>query len=53
METAKVAFVPGAAFFPDGCGANTLRLSFSLNEPAATGEGVARLAGVVREALNR
>ena len=46
----KVAFVPGAAFYPDRGGANTLRLSFSLNEPAATEEGVARLAQVIGRA---
>lgn len=50
---AKTAFVPGAAFFPDRPGANTLRLGFSLNDPAATDEGVARLARVVRERLDR
>ena len=33
IESANVAFVPGAAFFPDRSVRNTLRLSFSL-EPA-------------------
>jgi DNA-binding transcriptional MocR family regulator len=50
LATVKTAFVPGAAFFPDRSGANTLRLSFSLGEPAIIEEGVARLARVVREA---
>jgi DNA-binding transcriptional MocR family regulator len=48
IAEAQVAFVPGAAFYPDRSGANTLRLSFSLNEPAATEEGIARLAQVIR-----
>ena len=51
IAEAQVAFVPGAAFYPDRGNANTLRLSFSLNEPAATEEGVGRLAQVVRCAL--
>src|SRR4051794_35396341 len=31
VREARVAFVPGAAFHPDRTGANTIRLSFSLN----------------------
>ena len=50
VATVKTAFVPGAAFFPDRSGANTLRLSFSLGEPAVIEEGIGRLARVVREA---
>ena len=48
VDEAKVAFVPGAAFFPGRSGANTLRLSFSLADPARTEQGIARLAGVIR-----
>ena len=48
VEEAKVAFVPGAAFFPGREGANTLRLSFSLNDPERTAQGIARLAALVR-----
>lgn len=51
VDEAKVAFVPGAAFFPGGTGANTLRLSFSLSDPERTGQGIARLAGLVRSVL--
>ena len=51
IAEAQVAFVPGAAFYPDRGNTNTLRLSFSLNEPAATEEGVGRLAQVIRRAL--
>jgi DNA-binding transcriptional MocR family regulator len=44
---AKVAFVPGGAFFADGSGANTIRLSYSLPEPADIAEGVRRLASLL------
>ena len=39
-----VAFVPGAAFHPDGSGANTLRLSYSLPTGERIEEGIWRLA---------
>ena len=39
-----VAFVPGAAFHPDGSGANTLRLSYSLPSLERIEEGIWRLA---------
>jgi DNA-binding transcriptional MocR family regulator len=51
IEDARVAFVPGGAFFTDGGGANTLRLSFSLAPPDTIAEGIRRLAGVVSAAL--
>jgi DNA-binding transcriptional MocR family regulator len=44
---AKVAFVPGHAFFADGSGRNTVRLSFSLPTEAKITEGIARLAKLV------
>jgi DNA-binding transcriptional MocR family regulator len=36
----RVAFVPGQAFFAEGSGAATMRLSFSLTEPAVIEEGL-------------
>jgi DNA-binding transcriptional MocR family regulator len=51
IHHARVAFVPGGAFFTDHSGKNTLRLSFSLVPPATISEGIRRLAGVVTEAL--
>ncbi|WP_170387185.1 PLP-dependent aminotransferase family protein [Ruegeria atlantica] len=48
LETVKVAFVPGQAFFPDGSGANTIRLSFSNSDEATIREGVRRLGEVLR-----
>ena len=47
IEEVKVAFVPGGAFFADGSGANTIRLSYSLPEPGEIAEGVRRLASLL------
>lgn len=44
----KVAFVPGAAFYPSGMGANKMRLNFSNATPERIFEGIARLARAVR-----
>jgi DNA-binding transcriptional MocR family regulator len=43
----NVAFVPGGAFFHDGSGANTIRLSYSLPEPDQINEGIRRLAALL------
>lgn len=43
LKTQRVAFVPGGAFFADGSGRNTLRLSFSLADKATIDEGIRRL----------
>ena len=48
---ARVAYVPGAAFFADGSGANQLRLSFCFPPAARVRDGVRRLAEVVAEEL--
>ncbi|WP_417407876.1 PLP-dependent aminotransferase family protein [Hoeflea sp.] len=48
LKTERVAFVPGRAFFADGSGANTLRLSFSCASEATIEEGIKRLGRVVR-----
>jgi 2-aminoadipate transaminase len=47
----KVAFVPGASFFPRGGGAETLRLNFSFCAPERIAEGIARLGAVLRKKL--
>jgi 2-aminoadipate transaminase len=44
-----VAFAPGNAFFVDGGGENTLRLSFSAIPVSQIEEGVKRLADTIRE----
>ena len=48
LETQRVAFVPGQAFFADRSGANTLRLSFSLADEAKINEGIKRLGAAIR-----
>ncbi|MEW9918218.1 PLP-dependent aminotransferase family protein [Marimonas sp. MJW-29] len=48
LETQRVAFVPGQAFFADRSGANTLRLAFSLAQDAQIEEGMKRLGEAIR-----
>lgn len=50
IKEANVAFVPGAAFFADRSGRNTLRLSFSVTKPERIREGIRRLAGLLEPA---
>lgn len=47
IETEKVAFVPGKAFFANGEGANTIRLSYSCADDAMIEEGIKRLARLI------
>lgn len=51
LETEKVAFVPGGAFFPDSTGANSLRLNFSSPSQAQIDQGVARLGRVISSSM--
>ncbi|MDB5665326.1 PLP-dependent aminotransferase family protein [Cypionkella sp.] len=48
LETERVAFVPGRAFFADGSNGNTIRLSFSCANEAAIDEGMKRLGRLIR-----
>lgn len=48
VAEAGVAFVPGGAFFFDGRGRNTLRLSYSLPAADAMDAAIARLAALIR-----
>jgi len=48
VKEARVAFVPGSAFFADGSGRNTLRLSFTLADRRAVSEGIPRLAAILK-----
>jgi DNA-binding transcriptional MocR family regulator len=48
---AKVAYVPGTAFFADGNGSSTLRLSYCHPTPERIKEGVFALSKVVRDEL--
>ncbi|MBO0841754.1 MAG: PLP-dependent aminotransferase family protein [Nocardioides sp.] len=49
--TARVAYVPGTAFFADGFGTSSMRLSFCYPTPERIREGVRRLAGVIEAEL--
>ncbi len=51
LKSERVAFVPGHAFFADGSGTNTMRLSFSRTDEADIDEGIARLGRLVSAAL--
>jgi DNA-binding transcriptional MocR family regulator len=51
IREARVAFVPGAAFFPDRSGRNTIRLSFSLNGEDKAREGIARLGAMIGKVM--
>lgn len=44
-----VAFVPGSAFYPDGAGRNTMRLSFSLCDEAQIEVGIFKLMSLIGE----
>jgi len=47
----KVAFVPGAPFFPNGGHENTMRMNYSASNPEKIAIGVERMARVIREAI--
>lgn len=49
--TARVAYVPGTAFYADGLGSRQMRLSFCYPTPERIVEGVHRLAGVIDSEL--
>ena len=49
--TARVAYVPGTAFFADGFGAQSMRLSYCYPTPERIREGVRRLVGVIEEEI--
>ena len=50
--TARVAYVPGTAFYADGFGSRQLRLSYCYPTPERITEGVRRLAGVLEAELD-
>src|SRR5215217_6674692 len=49
--TARVAYVPGTAFYADGFGSSSMRLSFCYPTPERIHEGVRRLAGVLESEM--
>ncbi len=48
LQTQRVAFVPGSAFYADGSGRNTIRLSFSRADEATIATGIERLGNLLR-----
>jgi 2-aminoadipate transaminase len=53
LEEEKVAFVPGASFYPRGGGERTCRLNFSYAGPDMIDEGIRRLGSVIKRKLVR
>ena len=51
VQEHRVAFVPGGAFFADGSGRNTIRLSYSLPSEDEIERGVDRLGAAIRQVL--
>lgn len=51
LQSERVAFVPGRAFFADGSNGNTLRLSFSCADEGMIDEGMRRLGQAIGRAL--
>ncbi len=49
----KVAFVPGASFFPEGGGAASMRLNFTHASPDLIREGISRLGQVIGDMVHR
>lgn len=49
--TARVAYVPGTAFYADGFGSWSMRLSYCYPTPERIQEGVRRLASVIDEEM--
>lgn len=47
LETERVAFVPGRAFFADGSNGNTIRLAYTCMTPEQITEGIQRLARLI------
>ena len=45
---AKVAYVPGTAFFADGLGSWSMRISYCYPSPERITEGIKSLAGVIK-----
>lgn len=50
---AKVAYVPGVAFYPDGRGKSSMRLNFSGPSPEQLEEGIKRLGDVIRRKMEK
>ena len=49
LQSARVAFVPGQAFFADRSGENAIRLNFSLADGDMIDEGIKRLGALINK----
>ncbi|OQB27771.1 MAG: 2-aminoadipate transaminase [Chloroflexi bacterium ADurb.Bin180] len=47
----KVAFIPGPAFYPDGKGQHTFRMTFATASPEMIEEGIRRLGKVIKSQM--
>ena len=52
LKEARVAFVPGRAFFPDRSAGNALRLNFTLADAERIDTGIERLSDVLKAILS-
>jgi DNA-binding transcriptional MocR family regulator len=50
---AKVAYVPGTAFYADGFGSWSLRLAYCYPTPERIREGVKALGGVIKQEMTK
>jgi 2-aminoadipate transaminase len=50
---AKVAYVIGSGFYPDGSGRNEMRLNYSYPTEEQIVEGIKRLAGIVKNRVEK
>lgn len=53
LETTKVAYVPGASFFPNGGVKNTMRVNFSTMPDELIVEGIKRLGALLKEEIDK
>ncbi|MDI6799415.1 MAG: PLP-dependent aminotransferase family protein [Actinomycetota bacterium] len=51
IDQAKVAYVPGEAFFTDGSGKNSMRLNFSYPHKESIREGIERLGDLIKSQM--
>jgi len=49
----KVAFIPGPAFYTDGSGQNTFRMTFATARPEMIEEGIKRLGKVIEQQMKK
>ena len=49
---AKVAYVSGTGFYPNGGGENCMRLNFSYSSPEVNREGIRRLSEIIKRRLS-